>query len=62
MNGSVYGAGRRGTRFDIVVDACGRRGEQGSGSEMSGSRRAVADGDVKGVSGGATCLKERNRF
>ena len=45
-----------------MVDAWGRSGEQGSGSEISGSRRAVADGDVKGVSIGATGLKERNRF
>ena len=51
-----------GTRLAIVVDAWGRSGERGSGSETSGSRRAVADGDVKGVSNGATCLNERNGF
>ena len=51
-----------GTRFAIVVDAWGRSREQGNGLETSGSRRAVADGDVKGVSSGATSLDERNRF
>ena len=51
-----------GTRFAIVVDAWGRSGSQGNGSETGGSRRAVADGDVKGVSSGARGLNERNRF
>ena len=51
-----------GTRFAIVIDAWGRSGERGSGSETTGSRRAVADGDVKGVSSEATCLNERDGF
>ena len=51
-----------GTRFAIVVDAWGRNGERGSGSETSGSRRAVADGDVKGVSSGATGTNKHNGF
>ena len=51
-----------GTRFAIMVDAWGRGGERSTGTDASGSRRAVADGDVRGVSFEATISNGSNGY